>query len=296
MSPSGRGVSGVGAVRERKLATRRMQAAALVVPAAMLLVGCGERERAAITGAPARGATTAERAYRAPPSVTAIGRLPNGGIVLAGAARPMAQLRLASPAGQALFASADAKGAWRLALGPAVGPRLFGLSMIEAGRALQAEGYIAVMPDGLAAQLRSGAGAIVLESAPAGRPKILAVDFDRGAPAGLAVVISGTGAPGDRVMVFSDDQPRGQTAVGPDGRFSLALDQPLAAGEHRFEVAEGPARDSASLSLLAAAPLTGGPFRAQRLEGSGAGWRIDWLTPGGGEQSTVILGRTEGGE
>ena len=34
--------------------------------------------------------------------------------------------------------------------------------MVQQGRAVQAEGYLAVTPDGRAAQLRSGAGAIVL--------------------------------------------------------------------------------------------------------------------------------------
>ncbi len=263
---------------------------AIAVLAGLLVSACGPREQAAITGARAPGPTAAELAYHAPPQALALSR-GAAGLVLAGTARPGSRVRLGEPSGAAQFVVADASGAWRIALPAPPDVRLFGLSMTEDGRTVQAEGYLALAPPGVAAQLRSGAGAWVLGrsavSVASSAPKILAVDFDRasgGRP--VAVVVSGLGRPGGMVTVLDGGAPRGRAPVGPHGRFSLALDQPLAPGDHRLEAVEGAASDAAQVVLAPAAPLTGGPFRAQPVAG---GWRIDWLTPGGGEQSTIVL-------
>ncbi len=253
---------------------------------AIAAAGCGPRDHTAAAGAPGHAA---ERAYRDPPQIVSAERLAGGGVLLSGTARAGTRVRLASPSGAALQASPDASGAWRLTLPPSPDLRLFGLSMMEAARPLQAEGYLAVTPAGQAAQIRSGAGAMVLAGggeAPRA-PRILAVDFDRaGAGRPVAVVVSGVGVAGRTVILSSDGAPRGRALVGADGRFSLVLDAPLSAGRHRFEAVEDAARDTAEVDLSAAAPLAGAPFRATPLAG---GWRIDWLTPGGGEQSTVVL-------
>ncbi len=259
----------------------------------LLLAACGARERAAIAGAPPPGPAAGERAYSPPPRLTAAALTHGGAVVLAGQANPRSRVRLADPAGSALFADADGAGAWRVSLPPATDVRLFGLSMIEAGRSLQAEGYIAVTPPGPAAQLRSGAGALVIGRRTGGVPRILAVDFDRAAAGRpVAVVVSGSGAPGAAVSLVADGVSRGQVVADADGRFSLALDQPLTAGEHAFAAVQGAgprsAQDTARIDLTAAAPLPAGPYRARPVDG---GWRIDWLTPGGGEQSTVVITR-----
>jgi len=251
------------------------------------LAACGARDRIA-DAARQPNAATPERAYSAPPTVTTASRLAGGRIQLEGRARPGAQVRLATPAGAAILARADGRGAWRLRLPPDVGLRLFGLSMSEGARIVQAEGYLAVTPRGAAAQLRAGAGAVVLSPGGAA-PHILAVDFDRQGGA----VVSGDGAPGTPVILKADGSPRGQLRVDAGGRFSLALNEPLTPGDHRLEaVGPGPGAASAAVTVpvSAAAPLTQGPFRAARAP---FGWRIDWMTPGGGVQTSLIIAPQE---
>ncbi len=199
----------------------------------------------------------------------------------------MVTVRLASPTGQALFASSDRAGAWRLLLPPAKEVRLFGLSEPGQGRPVQAEGYLAVAPGGLVAQLRAGSGAVVLRrSGPA--LAILAADFD----AKGGAVISGVAPPASAVTLEVDGAVREPARVDGRGRFMLALNEPLQPGSHVLAArAIAGAHAQASLTISPAEPLSGGPFRAAPAAG---GWRVDWLTPGGGVQSTVLSDRQGG--
>ena len=221
--------------------------------------------------------------YLSPPSVTATAASPGGQLSLTGAAAPGLRVRVATPAGQAVWAPADERGVWTAVIPMAAEPRLFGLSMTDGAgkRTVQSEGYLAVLPDGRAAQLRAGAGAVVLGASGAGL-QILAVDYDRQGGA----VIAGLAAPGATVTVRVDGVQRGQSAADAEGRFDVALSQPLARGDHQIEAADGE-HQAATVAPVSPAPnLTAGPYRAER---AALGWRIDWLTPGGGVQSTIIV-------
>ena len=199
-----------------------------------------------------------------------------------GTATPMVTVRLASPTGQALFARSDRAGAWRLLLPPAKEVRLFGLSEPGQGRPVQAEGYVAVTPSGLAAQLRAGSGAVALGPEPPG-PAILAADYDRKG----GTVISGVARPASAVTIQVDGAVREPARVDARGRFMLALNEPLQPGSHVLAATAGAgAHGEASLTISPAEKLAGGPFRATPAAG---GWRVDWLTPGGGVQSTVLF-------
>lgn len=225
--------------------------------------------------------TPAEAGYVAPPVV--VGAQPlEGQIVLAGQAAPQAAVRLATPQGEALAAVADAQGRWRLSLPPAAEPRLFGLSMTTAGRVVQAQGYLLVTPQGRPVQLRAGAGALTLGAA--GPPRITAFDFDADGGAVISGVVAAAGA---AVSVRVDGRQMAEGRADDNGRFSIAFGQPLTQGRHRIEVASEGVEHAATVDLAPGPPLTAGPFR------SGAapqGFRVDWMTPGGGAQSTVILG------
>jgi len=216
-----------------------------------------------------------------------------GRTLLEGRAAPDAQVRLATPAGAAVLAKADGGGQWRLRLPPGAGLRLFGLSMTEGERTVQSEGYLAVAPAGgvraLAAQLRAGAGALVLTDIPpvsGAAPHILAVDFDRQGGA----VVSGGGAPGADVILKVDGAPHGRLRVDAGGRFSMALNEPLTPGDHRLEAVGADVSAAVNVPVSAAAPLTAGPFLAARTP---FGWRIDWMTPGGGVQTTFLIAPSE---
>ncbi|HEY1415691.1 MAG TPA: hypothetical protein VGF42_07380 [Caulobacteraceae bacterium] len=164
---------------------------------------------------------------------------------------------------------------------PAAGDvRLFGLSAASSGRTVQAEGYLAVAPNGEAAQLRSGSGSRAIITRGAG-VALLAADFDRKG----GTVISGEAPAGASVSITVDDQRRGLAKTGADGRFLLALNEPLKVGAHSILAEAGGAQVKKTLDVSAATRPSGGPFQARTVDG---GWRIDWLTPGGGVQSTVL--------
>lgn len=219
----------------------------------------------------------AEAAYLAPPMLTTLAPNAEGGLVLRGVAEPGARVRLGSPNGEALFAQADTSGDWSINLPQAPSARLYGLSMAVADRTVQAEGYVAILPGGRAVRLRAGAGAIPL-TAPADRLRILAIDYDRDGGA----VVSGQATPG-AALVLRIDGVDAQGKADTSGYFSIAATEPLSPQPHQILVAgDGEAR--ITLSAVRAAPLEA-PVRAVR---EGGGWRIEWLTPGGGVQTTVI--------
>ena len=252
--------------------------------ALMGLVGChGKTVATASTSPPSPVARSAEAAYRTPPALTSATLLADGRVRLAGSAQPGDRVRLTSPAGPAAYAVAGRDGVWSLLLAAPAAPRLFGLAMIEHGRAIQSEGYLAVTPRGAAAQLRSGAGALVL-GAPLAEPAILAVDFDSKG----GTVVSGEAAPRMVVDLWVDGARRARSVAGPSGAFSVPLDEPLSFADHQLEIVVGDRKAAASPRLTPPVPLSGGPYRATLTPSA---WRIDWMTPGGGLQTTLLLAR-----
>ena len=163
--------------------------------------------------------------------------------------------------------------------------RLFGISEATPGRPIQGEGYLAVLPaPGRAAVLlRAGTGAQAGGPLPP-KPMIVAVDFD----AAGDTVFSGLARPGQPLRLAVDGMASPEVRADAVGRFSVTLDKPLKAGTHSVVVQSqgAPAAPPVRFSITAAAPVSGLPFRGQRLA---AGWRIDWLTPSGGEQTTLIM-------
>ena len=246
---------------------------------AFAAVGCGRDSafRKPVNAQAAEG--KAEAAYLALPGVTAAQRIAGKSITLKGQADAGARVRLAAPTGDALFAVADAKGTWVIDLPDSGEVQLYGLSMIVAGRTVQSEGYVAVMPGGQIVRLRAGAGAVFLAGG-SGRLRILAVDYDRNGGA----MISGRASPGAN-LVLRVDGLEAQGQADDQGRYSIAASQPLSAQTHQILVG-GDGEATATIDAAKALPLDQAPMRALR---TALGWRIDWVTPGGGMQTTLIL-------
>ncbi len=245
------------------------------------LTACGEDGRrdwgrAAPAAQPARDP---EAAYLAPPKVVTAA-VQGGGVALSGSAAAGASVRLGSPTGEATSVEADPSGLWRAVLPGAVEPRLFGLSMTREGRTVQAEGYVLVTPEGSVALLKAGGGSEPL-AGPSDSLRILAIDYDQEGGA----VISGVGRPGAGFGVRVDRVTQAEAKVDAQGRFSFSLTQPLSRGEHAVQVAGEGGEDLVRIAVSAPGPLTSGPLHAERVE---AGWRADWMTPGGGVQTTVL--------
>ena len=244
--------------------------------AALLLSACGGG-----TSGPdaAPKPEAADAGYSAPPEITGV--QPGGGrVMLTGKAVPGSTVRLATPQGGAMEATADAQGGWRLTAAATPQGGLYALSERLGGHAVQAEGYVLVTPRGDGALLRAGAGAIRLG------PKlplagVTAVDFDR---AGAAVV-SGRGPAGGAISARLDGRKVGESRIDPQGRFAIALLTTLGPGSHSIKVFGESVDASVTVDASPAAPLTSGPIRATATSG---GLRVDWMTPGGGVQSTVL--------
>lgn len=232
---------------------------------------------------PARPAAAQEAGYARPPQLLGAQRLPDGGIILSGRADPQDRVRLSAPAGEAYGATADDNGRWTIDLPAAADVRLFGLSEVLAGRLVQSEGYIALPPaQGQAAVvLRAGVGAMALGAAPA-RPRIAAIDCDGAGGA----VISGLARPGAALHLSIDENAGVDARADNDGRYSIALGAAMRAGDHQATVSAGGDSVRARFAIGAPPAIAGVPFRGQRQADR---WRIDWITPGGGVQTTYIL-------
>lgn len=249
--------------------------AALVLPLA--LAACGETPTAAL--GPASAAPPVETGYVAPPAVTAA-TVRDGRVRLSGTAPAKAKVRLATPQGEALFAEADGKGAWSLLLPAAGEARIFGLSAAWDGRTAQGEGYLLVTAAGEPVLLRAGAGALRLRrDGPSG---VDAVDFDRDGGA----VVSGRAPANAELRLHIDGDQTAEGRADAQGRYAIAVPQPLESGAHQLDVFGDAAENSITIDAAPAAPISEGPFRIAAVPGA---LRVDWMTPGGGVQSTLLL-------
>lgn len=249
-----------------------------VVIGLVLLSACGEGRVGAVS--PLNREAEAPSSYLAPPRASAL-RPGAEGPVLSGAAAPGARVRLATPEGEVRMTQADEDGAWAIALGASPAPRIFGLSMMVGERTVQAEGYQLVLPDGRLVLLRAGAGAVVVQGGV--EQGITAFDFDEEGGA----VISGM-APPEAILTVRIDGRTVSTSGRADaeGHFSQPFGAPVPPGPHQIRV-QGESLDlSAEVDATPAAAPEEGAIRARPTP---YGLRIDWLTPGGGLQSTLLL-------
>jgi len=248
----------------------------------LLLSACGESRQPPWKAAQPKAAPAAETRYLAAPAV-ADAVVAVEGVRLSGQAAARARVMLGTPTGETLSAVADDQGRWSVVAPTPEAVVLYGLFMLDGQRKVNAEGYLVLTPDGRAAELRSGGGARVL--APASRPpRILAIDFDRDGGA----VVSGVGTAGADLGLRIDRNAGGTAMVSDAGRFALVLMRPLPQGEHEFEVAGEGGEDSVTVAIRRADPLGEAVYRATPVGGD---WRIDWRTPGGGVQTTLLTDR-----
>ncbi len=197
---------------------------------------------------------------------------------ITGLAAAGARVQLTRPGGERLTVEADAEGRWRLKVTGGA-PMVFGLSQVVQGRTLQAEGYVFHSPATGGWLLRAGASARPLGDA--GR-RALVIDYDRRG----GTIISGQAPPEGLFVAQINGRRAGEGRSDVSGRYEIRLNGPVPMGESRLRVfGEGLNREMV-LRLSSPAPLVEGPVRVTPLVG---GTRIDWMTPGGGVQSTEVL-------
>jgi hypothetical protein len=258
-----------------------VRAKALILLPLLLLAACGGKSR------PAGGDAAAldESGYLNPPEPDRVRPDAAGGILLSGHAPPGAKVRLATPAGEAMFVTAGPQGRWTLALTPSSQARIYGLSAIAGSRQAQAQGYVLVTPKGQAAMLRAGAGALRVDAGPGAGLK--AIDFDSGG----GLEISAAAAPGATVILRLDGREIAIGRADPEGRYTVSLPgpgqpSPIRPGRHLIQAQGDGFADNATVLVSPPAPLAQGPVSSQLTP---AGLRVDWMTPGGGVQSTILV-------
>jgi hypothetical protein len=242
----------------------------------LMLAACGAKPPPAAESA---DATVGD--YLSPPQVDTV-RAGPGGVTLAGTAPVGGKVRLATPAGQATFSPVDARGRWAAALPPATEARIFGLSASVGARQTQAEGYLLVTPSGQAAMLRAGASALRIDAAL--RPGLRTIDFDRGGGLEIAAQVG----PGATVILRLDGGQVAEGRADANGRYEVSLGSPIPIrpGRRQIEVRGDGFSDQVTAGISPAPPLAQGPLRSQLTP---AGLRVDWMTPGGGAQSTLLV-------
>ena len=248
--------------------------------ALLLLAGCNGKPLVTSGAEP----TAEDAAYVAPPMPDAV-QVAGDGLRLSGSAAPGARVRLATPKGEALNVTTDPQGRWTIALGAVPEPRIFGLSATSKGGQVQSEGYVLVTPKGQAAVLRAGAGALRIDTG--ARPGLRAIDFDQGGGLEVSVVAP----PGATVILNLDGRQAAEGRADASGRYDASLPAAgsqtrMLPGAHQAQVFGDGFSDSVGFQVSAAPPLAQGPLRSQLTS---AGLRVDWMTPGGGVQSTILV-------
>lgn len=270
--------------------SHRKRAGVLLLVTALALAGlsgCGRPGADWRQPHPTDQGAPAEADYIRPPRVTAVTPDASGAVIVSGRSEPMVTVRLSSPGGEAHGSTAGPDGAWSVAAPASGDVREFGLSEVIGDRVVQSEGYVAVIPGGrpAAVLLRAGTGSIAL-AAVDGALHLRTVDFD----AGGGTTVAGVAKPGSAIHLILDGVSAGDAHADASGRFAITASVLIKPGDHQLMVETPTAADEAKVAVSAPAPISGLPFHATRLAG---GWRIDWLTPGGGVQCTIILDEAE---
>ena len=98
-------------------------------------------------------------------------------------------------------------------------------------------------------------------------------------------MISGVGTTGAEIGLRLDRTAAGGSTIDRQGRYSFALSRPITPATHELEMS-GEGGEDVIVVATGRPPAMDRPFRAARLPNA---WRIDWMNPGGGAQTTLLF-------
>jgi hypothetical protein len=119
------------------------------------------------------------------------------------------------------------------------------------------------------------------------------VRLDAGSKAGVAAIdldgeggglLSGQAPAGTDVAISLDREAVTEVRTDDSGRFAETLPR-LTPGAHRIDATGAGFQETLRFEVAPPPPLVGASFRSQV---SPEGLRVDWLTPGGGVQTTIL--------
>ena len=298
--------------------TRRVLLIALL---GLVVVGAAVVLLPRLGEAPAPRVTTEERIVPPVPPPAAAGpqikpsfdvvRInPQGDAVMAGRAAPGAEVSIARGGMEIGRVQADEQGAWvfvPLTPLPPGGQELTLSEHDQAGRDIKGDGSVLLVVPGQATQVtRDNVQPVTLQAAPGPAPRgagpgalpktgaasrlsLDALEYDDRGETRFA----GTAPAGSSVRVYSDHQLIGDAIAGPDGRWTLKPQAPIAPGTHDLRIDQLTARGQVAMRVhmqfrreqLAARDIAEGSIVVQPGQSL---WRLARRAYGTGVRYTVI--------
>ena len=222
----------------------------------------------ALPEADAPQARTAVDGWTRPPMIRSVQRVA-AGLVFAGRAEPGARVVLRSDSGPAYAAAADDRGRFEIRMTAPAGDLLLRPETQIGQDAAPAPERLLIVAGGRGpvAILRAGGATRRLDAAPA----LGAVDSD-----GRMRLVSGRAPAGGPPIQLEAGGEAGRVTPDASGRWSLVLTP--SAGSDDIRVG----------GRTFTWPGEGQADGAPRIERAGAGWRVVWIGPAGGRQTTWL--------
>ena len=218
----------------------------------------------------------------APPEITAVSQDNTGSFIVEGQALPDGRVRFTYAGQRAIGVTADSHGRYKAEL-PATGlGGLYDLSIEDGGRLMYADGRLFI-PSGQAAK------AVLMRTGSPSRPimrragVVSVVDYDSAGALGL----SGYVAPNAKVQVILGDEIRAEATSDATGYYTATTQiPPPTATDAPVTLIVQAKGQSVTHSFSVSLP-NGKP--ADRIRREGQAWRVDWVLPGGGTQTTLVF-------
>ncbi len=221
------------------------------------------------------------KGYSRAPQIEAIVPDDAGNVTASGRAAPDGRVRFLYGGQRAIGVTADSKGRFKADLPVGGQGELFDVSVDDGGRLMQAEGRLFVPPSNpqKAVMLRPG-----LPSQPVhgDADPISILDFDNTG----ALVLTGKVAPRTEVTLGVDGQGITTATSDATGLYYMQVHvaPPAAGAKISLNVQAGSVNAQRAFDFSPADPKAG-----DRITPADSGWRVDWVLPGGGMQTTVVF-------
>ena len=249
---------------------------ALCLSALACLAACKEKPKAT-------EATSAMEAagYWLAPEITGVDQTGSNIFVVTGQTIPNARVRFSYSGNRAVGVTSDSKGRFRAELPSGPNGGLFDLSTEDRGRSMHADGRLFIpagAPD-KAVLMRPGSPSLALFNDLAA---VAVIDYDRAG----ALAIAGRVAPTTSIEVILNGEIRARTTSNDRGFYTATtqIEPPVkAATDNTLSVIAG---GKESVRNFSDSLITVDGDRITRFED---GWRVDWVLPGGGMQTTLVF-------
>lgn len=249
-----------------------------IVSFALLAVvaGCGEKPKAT----EATSALEAAGYWRAP-EITGVDQAGSNMFVVTGQTIPNARVRFSYAGNRAVGVTSDSKGRFRAELPSGPDGGLFDLSTEDSGRSMHADGrlFIPVGAPDKAVLMRPGAPSLALFN---DLTPVAVIDYDRAG----ALAIAGRVAPTTPVEVVLNGEIRARTTSDDRGFYTATTQIEPPTESETANTLSVVAGGKENVRNFRDSRITGDSDRIARFED---GWRVDWVLPGGGMQTTLVF-------